>query len=83
MLQAYQGYFQKGRFISPDIVDIPENTEVIITVVGNTALSIPSRSQQQLEAMERFVANLRKIDNEPLTDEDFAALENNRVNFIV
>ena len=32
-----------------------------------------NRSQQQLEAMQRFVANVQAIDNEPITDEDFAA----------
>ena len=83
MLQTYQGYFQDGRFVSHEAVVIPENTRVIITVVGNELppVNTISRSQQQLEALERFITAVRAIDDEPLTDEDFAELENNRVNF--
>ena len=40
-----------------------------------------SRSQQQLQAMEQFFANVQAIDDEPIADEDFAALENSRVSF--
>ena len=83
MLQTYQGFFQEGRFVSPEAVVIPENTRVLITVVGNELppFDIASRSQKQLEAMERFISAVNAIDNEPLTDEDFSELESNRVNF--
>ena len=40
-----------------------------------------SRSQQQLAAFDEFIAAIRAIDDEPLTDEDFADLERNRVHF--
>ena len=83
MLQTYQGYFQDGRFVSPEAAVIPENTRVLVTVIGNelSPVDIVSRSQRQLEALERFVAAINAIDDEPLSDEDFAELENNRVNF--
>ena len=83
MLQTYQGYFQEGKFISPEGINIPENITVLITVVGNELppIDIVSRSQQQLEALEQFITAIKAIDNEPLSDEDFAELENNRVNF--
>ena len=40
-----------------------------------------SRSQQQLQAMKRFVANVQAIEDEPITDEDLADLEKNRASF--
>lgn len=45
-----------------------------------TRLDIPS-SQQQHDAFLRFIKSVDAKDDEPLTDEDFADLENNRVNF--
>ena len=39
-----------------------------------------NRSQQQLLAMKRFVSNVQAMNDEPVTEEDFAALETNRVN---
>jgi aminoglycoside phosphotransferase (APT) family kinase protein len=82
MLQTYQGYFQNGRFMSVEEAVIPENTRVFVTVVGNELPPVAvSRSRRQLEALERFIAAVREIDNEPLSDEDFAELENNRIDF--
>jgi len=34
MVQAYQGYFREGRFVSPEPVAIPENVEVYVMVTG-------------------------------------------------
>lgn len=38
-------------------------------------------AQRQLEALDRFVNRIKAIDDEPLSDEDFSDLENNRTNF--
>ena len=70
--------------MSAETVAIPDNTKVFVTVIEHDDLSllgIPSRSQQQLEALEQFFAAVSAIDDELLTDEDFAELESNRVNF--
>jgi len=32
-MQAYQGYFEGGKFISPSTVEIPEHRRVILTVL--------------------------------------------------
>ena len=40
-----------------------------------------SRSQGQMEALDHFVAAVSEIGDELIMDEDFAILENNRVNF--
>jgi len=81
MLQTYQGYFQNGRFISPELANVPENVEVYIMVTGKEFELPKTKAQQQLEAFDKFVAGIKTIDDEPLTDEDFSLLENNRVSF--
>jgi len=81
MTQTIQGYFQKGQFISPDSSKIPDNIEVFVTITGRDAAQPQTKSQQQLSAFNKFVSAVRAIDDEPLTDEDFAELENNRVSF--
>jgi hypothetical protein len=40
-----------------------------------------NRSQQQMEALDNFVAAVSKIEDEPITDEDFTTLENKRLTF--
>ena len=81
MYQTYKGYFKDGRFMSSESVVIPDNTEVYVMVVGDNLTTEKPKSQQQLEAFNRFVKNIKSIDDEPLTDEDFAGLDNKRINF--
>jgi hypothetical protein len=81
MMQTYQGYFQKGRFISPELVEIPDNIEVFVMVTGRELPQPKTKAQKQLEAFDKFVSAIRSIKDEPLTDDDFAELENNRANF--
>ena len=81
MMQTYQGYFQKGRFISPEMVEIPDNIEVFVMVTGRELPQPNTNAQKQLEAFDKFVSAIRSIKDEPLTDDDFAELENNRANF--
>ena len=81
MLQTYQGYFQNGQFMSPELVRIPDNVEVYVTVTGRECHFPKTKARRQLEAFDKFVSAIRSIDDEPLTDEDFAELENNRANF--
>ncbi|MDR1539208.1 MAG: type II toxin-antitoxin system RelB/DinJ family antitoxin [Clostridiales bacterium] len=38
-------------------------------------------SKQKLEAFESFIEGINTIDDEPLTEEDYAELENNRPKF--
>ena len=81
MIQTYQGYFQKGRFITSESVEIPDNIEVYVMVTGRELPQLKTKAQQQLEAFDKFIAVNRAIDDEPLTDDFFDALENNRVSF--
>jgi len=32
-MQAYQGYFEGGKFISPNVLEIPEHRRIILTVL--------------------------------------------------
>ena len=81
MIQTYQGYFLKGRFVSPEPVEIPDNAEAFVVVTGKQYQSLKTKAQRQLEAFNRFVSAIRSIDDEPLSEEDFSKLENNRANF--
>jgi hypothetical protein len=81
MIQAYQGYFKDGSFVSYEPVTIPENVEVYVMITEKELPSDKSISQRQREAMNKFVAANNAIDDEPLTEEFFHALENNRVSF--
>ena len=79
MVQAYQGYFQNGRFISPEVI-IPDNVEAYVMITGRQFTS-KTKAQRQLEAFDKFVSAVRSVGDEPLTDDDFAELENNRACF--
>ncbi|MDR1704872.1 MAG: hypothetical protein LBS19_09365, partial [Clostridiales bacterium] len=55
----------------------------LIETVGSfrkARLDMPS-ARQQHDALLRFIEAVDARENEPLTDEDYAALENRRVNF--
>jgi hypothetical protein len=55
----------------------------LIETVGNfrrSRLNVPS-PQQQHDALLRLIEAVDARDNEPLTDEDFAALESSRISF--
>ena len=81
MVQTYQGYFKKGRFVSQEIAAIPENVEVYVMITGKKYKPQKTTTQRQLQAFNQFVSAINAIDDEPLTDEDFTELENNRANF--
>ena len=88
---AYKGYFLDGRFVSPDAVYIPENTMVYVMVVGDESAQQISDPEEQmlpaenkyarLAAFDKFTSAIAAIDDEPITDEDLADFEHNRVNF--
>ena len=81
MVQAYQGYFRKGRFISQEAAEIPDDVEAYVMLTGKKLFPAKTKAQQQLEAFEKFVSLIRSIEAESLTEDDFAELENNRANF--
>ena len=81
MMQTYQGYFQKGRFISPELAAVPDNMEVYVLITGRKYLPSKTKAERQLAAFNKFVSVIKSIDDEPLTDEDFTELENNRASF--
>ena len=84
MIQAYLGYFQdNGQFVPYEensAIRIPTNVEVYV-VVTEKKLSFFSKtkSQRQKEALDKLLAALGTIENEPLDDE-FDQIVNTRVN---
>ena len=62
-------------------MDVEKLKTIIGMLIDETPLPSKTKAQRQLEAFDKFVSAIRSIDDEPLTDEDFAELENNRANF--
>ena len=81
MIQTYHGYFLKGRFVSPESVEIPDNAEAFVVITGKQYQSLRTKPQRQLEAFNKFVSAVKTIDDEPLSEEDYLELENNRADF--
>ena len=79
MYQAYKGYFRNGRFVSSDLIAIPDNVEVYVMVVGDEQLPQRTLAQKQNEALKRLSAGLKTIEDEPF-DEEFDAIMSQRFN---
>jgi len=78
MYTTYRGYFENGRFISPELTTIPNNIEVHVTIIGGEVSPVKTKAQQQNEALKRFSAAMKEIDDEPL-DEEFFGIINSGV----
>ena len=84
MVQTYQGYFQdNGQFMAYEknsAIRIPSNVEVYVVVTGKKLSSLnKTKSQKQGEALDKLLATLGTIENEPFDDE-FDQIVNSRVN---
>ena len=89
MYQAYKGYFQDGRFVSSESVEIPDNVEVYVMLVGAESPTAGktakkknvtySDRQAHRAAFNEFFKAMAEIDDEPL-DEEFDAILAKRVN---
>jgi hypothetical protein len=81
-IQAYQGYFQNGRFISPEQAAIPENVEVYIMVTGR-GLSLerpepPVKKAGENEIAERM-AMIRSLTGIIPPDFDLESIKAERI----
>ena len=47
MIKTFQGHFQEGRFISPQIATIPEYVEVLIVVTNNPITKVNLQQPQK------------------------------------
>ena len=52
-IKAFQGYFQEGRFISPQIATIPEYVEVLVVVTNNPI------TKTNIQQPQKTIKNLR------------------------
>ena len=41
---------------------------------------LAAKGQRQVEALDQFISSIKAIDHEPITEDDYIALENNRAN---
>jgi hypothetical protein len=63
-MQAYQGYFENGRFITADTVKIPERRRIILTVLDEPVED--SIVIKQRKAIKRFINDVCACE-EPLS----------------
>jgi len=62
--QAYEGYFENGRFyIAGQTIQIPERQRVVITVFNE-----PITDNRHAIAWQEFLAGIKKIENEPVPE---------------
>ena len=62
--QAYEGYFENGSFYTAGrTVRIPERQRVYITVLDE-----PVSVNENAEAWQDFLAEIKRIDSEPLME---------------
>lgn len=76
-IQAFQGYFESGRFISPDIATIPEHKKVIVTVLDEPVLN--RDSERNRLAWNKFFSDIAECDEK--LPQEFDELLSQRVNF--
>ena len=62
--QAYEGYFENGKFYTTGrTIQIPERRRVFITVLDE-----PVTDNEHIDAWQEFLQEIKKIDNEPLSE---------------
>ena len=88
MYQAYLGQIRNGQPIIFEEVTLPENANIIVTVLdelqsvnGSVSISntLPDDREAHRAAFVAFFAAMSEIDDEPLDDE-FDAILANRLN---
>ena len=64
MVQTFQGYFQEGRFVSPQAASIPECVEVYVVVTNKAVSAEQAESQKKRQTFVEFTqdAKTRKSD---------------------
>jgi hypothetical protein len=85
MVQTYQGYFlEDGRLMtngSP--IRLPIRRRVIVNILedemGET--KVQSKAEKQNQSLKQFFAAIDAVEGEPITDNDLADFEKNRVCF--
>ena len=81
MYQSYAGKVIDGKPIILDDVALPENADIVITILNDFIPSAESMSRRQGKAIKRFMEAIEKTSEEIFTNEDFNELENNRMSF--
>jgi len=66
MLRTLQGYFRSGRFVSSEPAEIPDNVEVYVMITDRELQPQKTRSQRQLEALNKFIDSVNSIVDESL-----------------
>ena len=74
-MQAYEGYFENGQFYtSVKTTHIKGRRRAIINILDEETTEVKTNSQKQLEALKKFSAAMKEIDDEPLDDEFWAII---------
>jgi hypothetical protein len=54
MLLTFQGFFEKGQFVSSEPVQVPEHKKVIVTVLDEDVSSVTSEGEDRAERQAAF-----------------------------
>jgi predicted DNA-binding antitoxin AbrB/MazE fold protein len=68
-MQAYRAYYDGGRFVPLEAVEIPEGSQAIITVLDDALGSAFGERAHNVhaEAWREFLEEIGNIDNEPVS----------------
>ena len=62
-MQAFKAYYNDGRFVPIGIGKLQEGTQAIITILDE-----PIVDNENSEAWQEFLQEIKKIDDEPLVE---------------
>ena len=80
-MQACRAYYENGKFVPLESIEIPEGSQAIVTILDFSMNDINFRLAESIhaKAWQEFLEELSKIE-EPLGD-DFDEVMSKRVNF--
>ncbi|WP_010253288.1 hypothetical protein [Treponema primitia] len=67
MLLTFQGFFEKGRFVSSEPVQVPEHKKVIVTVLDDAISPVTSEAVDNGKRQEAFEGLMEIIKNSEKT----------------
>jgi len=60
MMRTYEGYFRNGRFVSDEMIEIPENEKVYLMITGEQ-IQLPKTKKNKSNTGKRPISELKGL----------------------
>lgn len=71
MMRTYEGYFRNGRFVSDEMIEIPENEKVYLMITGEQ-IQLPKTKKNKSNTGKRPISELKGLlENKVWISADF------------